>query len=460
MGEMSRGAFLLVFGLVVACGNRSEPKKAPGSPTARAWTIEDARNYERGAGVPRDYERAAEIYAHLCAHGHADTAACDGLIQAIVAARGITYDPLEILRLAAVMCGRGDDVMCVLSGFLEALSVPPGERFERDTSAIEAASERVEAACDAGDGRACQGILDFSFGGGGGSSAEWTRRERNGTACRQGWVEACDGLVYELGHCDDGDRDADEIEVCERFHVDDWKSHDYDADKLDALTRLRDLCAAGDAPACEALPGKAIPDEELCAAKDYGACAALGCLGDDEAAAAARDHAARPDCDAAYRRAMRRWRHDVKVSPTDPGPPPIVADPMDRMWGRPSSPFRWVEFRAHGGRDRKAWPRLDAYNLGQQDVVELSICAYGYDEDGIQTARARLSSRTPVPVNGSVQLELATGNPAELPIETREVIVDYDLVRFDPDDPPIEDASRCPEQRPATDRGRGVVSIY
>lgn len=406
-------------------------------------TRTSAQTYERGDGVPRDYARAFEIHIADCKDGRGDLAACDAALDASVSARGTARDGRRELRLLQAMCTRGDGVGCFQSMYLEAM----GDRFRRNTFGVpddpetderfkakfDAALHRVERACARGEGRAC--AVMFGLVGGDGGTAEERRRDHADVACQQGSVELCNWLIVELWGCDDGD----DLQACERV-VGEWRSRPWNERQLAALDRLQTWCDAGEARACDELPGRPIPDEQLCAAHDYRACDSLACMGDDAAGELAARHGADANCNVAHGRALKRWRAQGADEP-----PPIAADPMEPIGSRPTKPFEAVMFRVHGGRDRRGWPRYDVHNISDQPVVELVVCAYAHDEEGNLLARVREGVPiVPIPPNGSVLLEL--GRDDTIPKLRREAVagsISYDRIRF-ANTTAVEDLGRCP----------------
>jgi len=425
-----------VIAMLVACWGSPPPAPAPSPAVGRnGSTLEQARAFERGIGVLRDYRRSAAIYDRLCADGRGSLEACQELVDAIEDGRGITSDPRRVAILEAALCQRGDATACVASAIREELGGGSAE------SKLEAAGARAQQACAQQDGRAC--LLLAALRSGDGSTAERDRREKYGVACRADLVEGCHHVAFELVLC--GEPEVDDAAGCEARTLAKWRANSYDADRVDAADRLQQACTAGDARACKGLPTRQLPRTELCAAHDYGACAELGCIGDDAAEKLARDHGVTdPNCYVAGKDAYLAWRRN----PT--GLPPIVSDRRHPIGARSTPPFDAIRFTHHGGRDRKGWPRYDVHNINDQPLAELVACAYAYDETGQQLARAELSlAEVPIAPNAIASVELARGS-GTIPALTAAAVhfeISYQRVRFGSAAPAV-DATRCPAQRP------------
>lgn len=435
---------VVVVAVSVALGVTSSCRQPPPPPitnhTVWAASTPSAEVYERGDGVPRDYARAFELHRAACRDGRGDLAACDAVIDAMASARGTAFDTRTLLAMLKTICEHGDDVNCARAWFLEAMldqawrdrRAPRSPEDEARTDAFEAAIERMEKACDDGSGRACAGLEDLAIG-----ADESTRNRRNELACRAGFLAGCSVLISEMWGCEDWSADG----TCELVMAE-WRSNPGAQERLAVYERLMARCDAGEADACEGLPGRALPSATLCAAHDYAACSALACLGDDNAAAVARTHGAlRLDqCHLAYARALRAWDRGDRDEP-----PPMAADPMSPMGARRTQPFEAILFRAHGGRDAQGWPRLDVHNVSDQDVVELTLCVVSFDADDHELARVhRTLDAARIPSNGSMQVDLARGAPVpRLGRTSHREVVTYDRIRF-ANGPAIEDPTRCP----------------
>src|SRR5215208_5677322 len=147
---MERLLYGIAIAMLDACWGSPPPSPAPSLAEGRNGpTLEQARAFERGAGVPRDYRRAAAIYDRVCADGRGSVEACHELVDAIQDGRGVTSDRRRVAILEAALCQRGDATACVVSAIREELGGGSAE------SKLEAASERVQQACAKQDGRAC-----------------------------------------------------------------------------------------------------------------------------------------------------------------------------------------------------------------------------------------------------------------------------------------------------------------
>jgi len=448
---MMRSLVGLVLLAVTACGS---PRATDPVPVAPAATPQAARAAERGTGVPRDFERAATIYAALCDDGRGALDACFALVDAIEEARGTAYDRQREIGLDNMLCRRGDSVACVSSILLRDVDAPVRQRPlgagepPDDTQIAELKRQlgRVKDACERGDGRACE--LVASESGGDGSTAQYERRKMYGVACRAGRFQSCWQIAYDLEMCDA----ADDVAACEARQVAAWRANEYDADRIAAATSLTDACHAGDARACDGLPNRRIPLAALCAAHDYRACGELGCIGDDAAGAVALAHGVdQPNCHVARNKARLEWER----TPAGPGRArfaPLEIGYHERIGARPTKPFEAVRFVHHGGRDRHDWPRYDVYNLSDRTVAEVAVCLYAYatpnEASFTQLARFTTTARVVVPPDAFVELRLDGANEPALPDGTDAVLIDYDHVRFEGETSGTDDHARCPERRP------------
>ena len=82
---------VLVVPLLAISACSGQGSRATTSEAAEG-TVELARRYELGDGVPRDYTRAILIYDARCAGGDGDLVACRKLVAAQVAHRGELRD--------------------------------------------------------------------------------------------------------------------------------------------------------------------------------------------------------------------------------------------------------------------------------------------------------------------------------------------------------------------------------
>ena len=392
--------------------------------------LEAARAAELGAGEPRDYERAAQIYEHLCLRGSGSIEACLDLVDAIADARGTTRDLHRINELSDALCKRGDPTSCLMYETLHAMA--HGDAV--DPASYDRAARNAATACERGDSRACE----MSVMGGDSGTAEQDRREKYSVASRAGRMDACGRVAVELDMCDE----ATDALACEHGIVAEWRAHDYDSDLAADAQKLSDECDAGNARACDHIPTRRIAMTARCAAHDYGACADLGCLGDDAAKAAAVAHGIDdPNCGVALQKAMLEWKRDAHHGRFEP----IATDGQRPLGAQPTPPWEAVRFQHHGGRDRNDWPRFDVHNMNTHAVTELSICEYAYDGSGAQLARFAAHATGTIAPNALIPLALDAPTTQALPDGTRDVIIDYAHVRFD-DGTGSDDPSRCAEQ--------------
>jgi TPR repeat protein len=66
------------------------------APSRTPTAMERAEALERGDGVARDYQAAADIYRASCADGSLDLAACPRLLRAELGARGVTANRAHV----------------------------------------------------------------------------------------------------------------------------------------------------------------------------------------------------------------------------------------------------------------------------------------------------------------------------------------------------------------------------
>ena len=433
-----------VLVVLAGCTPQPRPDALPANRAPPPPSLDEARAAERGAGVPRDYARAAEIYALLCDRGHGSIEACNDLIDAILDARGATADLPRVLRLQQALCARGEPLACVAEAYLEAARPPgSGAAPPGDAGALDHAMQQLATACEHGDGRACEATAM----GGDGDTAEWDRRRKYSVACLAGLMDACGRVAIDLELC--GEPEVDATVACEQRTVAEWRSHDYDHDLAADAQKLYDECRAGNAQACQHIPSQRIPMATLCAAHDYGACAQLGCVGDDAARQIALAHGAdQPNCYVAGKQAYLEWRRH----PGQARFPPLVTDGQRPIGARATPPWEAVRFQHHGGRDAADWPRFDVYDLDDHAVVELSVCMYAYDQAGHQLASFAARPKIDVAPNAMVPLALPAAGEPQLPAGTADVVIDYDHVRF-AGGTTADDPARCPAQRPGARPG-------
>jgi TPR repeat protein len=255
---------------LAACTHPAERARVPAEPLAKAHA------YERGAGVPRDYAIAVDLYRTACDQGRGNLTACGELIRAELARRGVAEDAETIRQFAGKLClERRDPFGCA------AVTLVPPDPFAPElpeplTTTMEEVLTHLHP-CDAAHPGDCWAELAVhAFHGKPALEQQW---------CAAGIITACaDFARRTTSKATTGAPTAD-----------------------DALRLLQTACDAGDAEACEAAPDRAgVPVEALCAAHDYEACAALGCAGDRDAARIAASHGnPDPQCVTTPPRAMR-----------------------------------------------------------------------------------------------------------------------------------------------------------
>ena len=105
--------------LVVVLGSCGDGRG--GAPPARPGgaggpSLADAEAFERGAGVARDYGRAADVYVRMCRDGRGDVEACRRLITSIAETRGVAFDRARLMDLSTALClAAGDPQACALA---------------------------------------------------------------------------------------------------------------------------------------------------------------------------------------------------------------------------------------------------------------------------------------------------------------------------------------------------------
>lgn len=243
-----------------------------------------AQAYERGTGVPRDYRKAAAIYAEQCADGCGELAACRSLFDFAVSGRGFVPHVAQVATLAQ-MCRRNDVLGCAIGELL-----------------LGATDHKPFATCADGDRSACDVELMSAYFDGLGMSFEEPPREAEVTArlahhmtntasklCRGGMTKACIDMVqHETYGCE---HDCIETVSAER------RARGIDPAPLQfAWERVNDACRDGDADACDLIPGRELPPRALCEAGDYRRCAELAAHGDAYAGKIACDDGVGTSC--------------------------------------------------------------------------------------------------------------------------------------------------------------------
>jgi phosphate transport system substrate-binding protein len=283
--------------------------------------MERAEALERGDGVARDYQAAADIYRASCADGSVDLAACRRLLRAELEARGVSANRADANALAAAMCARDDLTGCLVTAMADR---NPSRQL------IDKFRRLVEMPCDAAHLARCELPLDpFGYLNQSGSH-EAASRDFASRGCALGVIEACLDLRHATG-----------------------KEHDA------AVVVLTRACRLGDATACDAIdqPLDAAP---LCNAHDYGACMALGCAGDASAAELARAHGAELYC---QRRAPYAIAQAVSTG--------VVP--------KPQLPFDSLAFRRLGA-DTPGPVWFEIYNVGTHQIDIANVEVYAYDD--------------------------------------------------------------------------------
>jgi TPR repeat protein len=215
---------------LTACSGRCSRAPSASSGQTSEGTIELARRYELGDGVPRDYTRAIQIYEARCAGGDGDLVACRKLVAAQVAHRGELRDSqIDAWALLTRACQGGDWLAC-----------GPYSGFDKTAA---------QAACDADQGAACLAITWTHFMNQSGT-VEAEDRERRRRACHLGVFEACLEIVEIANNAGD-------------------------TPPTEAAAAVGRECDRGDADACE-LIGRPIDPAALCRANDFDACARIG----------------------------------------------------------------------------------------------------------------------------------------------------------------------------------------
>jgi ABC-type phosphate transport system substrate-binding protein/TPR repeat protein len=394
-------AIALTAGLFAGCGSSKPPsdKIDPRvTPRAAASPMAQARAFELGDAVARDYAAAAAIYAQQCASGSGRLDACRCLLQATVEGRGADVDLARAAELARAMCAHRDLVGCI--GLVMSRSA-----VTDDLAAT--IKELIATPCDAQHLDRCEVARDPFSGFDQSSSAEYADRAFDARGCSLGVLDACERLKYDEG----AEHDA-------------------------AFVTLGKACDHGDAIACSTVD-RPIDPTLLCAAHDYDACAALGCAGDATAAETASAHGVDAGCS---RPARRRQLASARAIATG-----IVPAPRQR--------FDSVEFRrldSHHGSRRSSY---QIYNVGTRPIDLAFGAIYVYDDAGQQLARLAFEHRDPLAPGAGTTLELH--GPSGASFEGC-----LDLIQFDGESAP--GLARCPDAKPKGVRwgdGRDTVEL-
>ena len=314
---------------LVACTAPNAKPVAPRTPVAPRHVrtpLEQARAYELGEGVARDYAAAAAIYAQQCTDGTGDLEACRHLLRAGFEARGVDEDRAKGLALATVMCERRDDA--------ESCAVTAMATREPPPHAVAVIERMLAMPCDAQHVGRCELPRDPFRWFNQSSSVEAADNEFDTQGCALGVLEACGRLRYA-----------------------------HEPERTAALATLGNACDRGDAVACEVVD-RPIDAALRCAAHDFAACGLVGCAGDEASAELAATHHVTLRCDRDLTRSG--------VKPVATGITPAARPPFDA-----------IEFRQLRG-DRL---RFEIYNTGTHPIALANGAVYAYDDAGQQLGR-------------------------------------------------------------------------
>jgi len=433
---MRMRAWILVL---AACGAKPAP-----SIEARAQTswLERAQAAERGQGVPRDYAKAAAIYAAICNEGRGELAACRRLIDAIGDARGVDRDVQRAIAIARTICARHDMVGCIVTAF----ATPRYDQSDRrEEPVVQAEIDRhrdYTAECERGDAAACEAALAMQFPNFQGSSGLEARQNAlRAMACRAGVLSGCVALLEKLEECRfeaGATRCADKV-------IAEWKKYG-DTDPLGALERVRAVCDRGDAEACETLPGREISYAERCRAHDWGACAAMACLGDKVAGEVAKLHAAEANC------TKEGNLEEARRAPPPKSRAALPAEPALKLSAGNRAPFRSLVFRRLATEpDDWSWPKFEIANVGSDEVSYMRGWVYAYDTAGHEVARTSVYfGAAPIDLKPGATFtpSFFVGGMEYVPDAAATFEVCYDSISFASRRNATIDSATCPEQRP------------
>jgi TPR repeat protein len=344
---------VLEFALALtACGGGSHRASHPSHPPLAP--LDQARAYENGAGVARDYAEAAKIYKQQCASGSGPIVACRKLTKALLAGRGADRDMEGAFSLARTLCDtRNDAHSCVLVVF----SMMRAGEEEEDSSPSEKLVSTLKAylalRCDKRHLERCElprdpfNWLDHS------SSGERADHEFDDQGCKLGVLEACERFRFDPG--------------------------------ARAFATVLAACRKGDADACVAA-GQPIDAAILCKANDYGACAALGCAGNTAAAQIAADHGAPADCG-------RSHTPTVATGITPSNVPMFDSIAFTLIKTAKNAPLRY-----------------QVTNRGTKSVEVFIGAIYGYDAAGTQVDRRHFEFREGLEPGHATTLEVGFVN--------------------------------------------------
>jgi hypothetical protein len=136
-----------------------------------------ANMYLHGRDIPRDYVRAAALYAKACEAG--DMAGCRDLGGMYADGTGVERDEARGVALYQRACAGGDASGCLNQGYMYAM----GRGVARDESA---ARPLYEKACEGGEPIGCRNLGMLYLNGRGGVPRDMSR-------AKELLVRACDG---------------------------------------------------------------------------------------------------------------------------------------------------------------------------------------------------------------------------------------------------------------------------
>jgi phosphate transport system substrate-binding protein len=410
---------LVVAVLLAACGGAARPAAPaiPASPLARAEA------FERGAGVPRDYRKAAGLYERHCDAGRGDPEACRRLVRATMAGRGTGVDLLRVAQIESVQCFAGSAPSCAIA--MRIAWRAGGEKHVDSLreKLVGLLGEDIDGACERGDVAACEVWLGAQGLDVSGSSGREAKRDHAADLmCKQGLIAGCVYLVEGVNLCG-YEADAGRC-------VDEW-TREAGADERAALAWLHRRCDAGDAEACATLPGREVALPELCRAHDYGACAELACLGDAAAAAVAATHGTGANC---YGVRNRAAAGAADVVEDEGAAQPALRDefPLPPVTPAALPLFETLAFRRLAALDDRGWPRFEIQNRGTRAITAIDLVVYAYDARDVAVARTSGHRVTVALAPGATVAATVTGAGSHLESEAPAVAFDvcYDAVHF------------------------------
>jgi hypothetical protein len=266
---------VLVAAVVVAAVSCS-PSPLPILSSTGSAAMDDPRAYMLGRGVPRDYRKAAALYASRCREGCGDLAACEAYLELGLRQRGIPTNQATF-TVAARLCDRKVSEACWIA-------LLAGIRGEEALEQVPMGSE-LEALCDGGDVRACRAELDTDLGMSGSGSHQSRMHRLAEKVCLEGnHLPACIESMKSMFLSCDADRGQPCVDERVAWHTENQLDS---APTKQIWARVQAACAEGDADACSVVPGKEIDARLRCEAGDYVECNRLAQDGDVKAAALA-----------------------------------------------------------------------------------------------------------------------------------------------------------------------------